>query len=400
MNAIEDLLRDAFEADAQTVRAEDVPPLAIACQPGSRRSLSSRLTRSRLVVPLAAAAAVIAVVLGAGLVVPGLLAGPGTAGRALSQRARSALFGTLTTVRPPRYLVGLDNGSGPASDVGIYSARTGRLIAQVSPPRSGLGFIATAAAGGDLSFVVAAAARSGQCATWFYRLTLSSTGRVASLTPLAVPRVPGEIIPPSGLTASADGRTVAYTANGCGHGNGWLGVIDLVSHKARIWRADAEDLWSLSLSATGGLVLYVNSTVYGGDGSVQVLRTDARPGALSERARVVAPGNAGVGADGSVALTPDGRTVLACTEAGTGSAGQRTANVSALAVATGSPLGVVHSWRHVDSAPCMISAAPSGGYLIVADISMHGIGIGLDLATGRSWQIGLGRPNPPLGLSW
>jgi hypothetical protein len=400
VNAIEDLLSDAFEADAQTVRAEDVPALAIACQPGSRRSWSSRMTRSRLVVPLAAAAAVIAVVLGAGLVVPGLLAGPGAAGRALSQRARSALFGTLTAVRPPRYLVGLENGSGSASDVGIYSARTGRLIAQVSPPRPGLGFIATAAARGDLSFVVAAAPRSGQCATWFYQLTLSSTGRVASLTPLAVPRVPGEIIPPSGLTASADGRTVAYTANGCGQGNGWLGVIDLVSHKARTWRADAEDLWSLSLSATGRLVLYVNSTVYGGDGSVQVLRTNARPGALSERARVVAPGDAGVGADGSVALTPDGRTVLACTEAGTGSAGPRTANVSALAVATGSPLGVVHSWRHVDAAPCMITAAPSGGYLIVADISTHGIGIGLDLATGRSWQIGGGRPNPPLGLSW
>ncbi len=334
--------------------------------------------------------------LAAEVLVPRLTAGPGGKGQALSQGARVALFGTSAGVRQPRYLVGIYQGT--SGDIGVYAARTGAMIAHVSPPRPGLNFTATAATASGLSFVVAAAPRSSPCETWFYRLTLSSTGRVASLAPLLM--VHGEIIPASGLTASADGRTVAYTANGCGQGNGWLGVLNVTTRKVRTWRADAEDLWSLSLSATGRLVLYVNSTVYGGDGSVQVLRTDARPGTLSKRARVVVPGAAGVGADGSVALTPDGATVLACTERGTGSPGQRTATLSAVAVATGSPLGIVHTWRNPAAAPCMISAAPAGGYLILSDISPEGIGTELDLITGHWWRIGSGDQNPPIGLSW
>jgi hypothetical protein len=397
MSAIEDLLMDAFEADSRTVRAEDVPPLTIPSPPAVRRGWSPRTAGP--VIPLAAAGAVIAVVLAAAVAIPLLLPGPAAMGPALSQRSRIALFGPLASVRQPGFLVGLSNGSGSTSYVGIYGARSGRMIARVDPPRPGLTFTATAATKG-LSFVVAAAPRSGPCRTWFYRLTLSAAGRVASLAPLAVPEVRGEIIPPNGLTASADDRTVAYTANGCGQGKGWLGVIDLPSRKVRTWRADTEDLSSLSLSAAGRLVLYVNSTVYGGDGSIQVMRTDARPGTLSERARVVVAGGAGVGTDGSVTLTPDGKTVLACTESGTGGASHRVATLSALAVATGSPLGVVRSWRNPAAAPCMISAAPAGGYLILSDISPHGIGTALDLITGHSWQIGSGDQNAPIGLSW
>jgi hypothetical protein len=101
-----------------------------------------------------------------------------------------------------------------------------------------------------------------------------------------------------------------------------------------------------------------------------------------------------------VTLTPDGKTVLACTESGAGAPGHRTATLSALAVATGSPLGVVHTWPHIGAAPCMISAAPAGGYLIVSDIGQRGIGTGLDLVTGKTWRIPGGGQDPPVGLSW
>ena len=391
MSAIEDLLTGAFEADAQMVRAEDVPPLML---PGQRRAYHRWSPRTiRLIIPLAAAVAVIAAVLATEVVVPLITGGPDAHGRALSQRARIALFGAAAGIRQPRFLVGLASGNGSTSDIGVYGARTGRMIAHVNPPRPGLTFTATAATAGGLSFVVAAAPRSGPCETGFYRLLLSPAGQLASLTPLAL--VDGEIIPPSGLAASADGRTIAFTANRCGAGKGWLGVMDLASRKVRKWRADAEDLWSLSLSENGRLVLYVNSTVYGGDGSVQVLRTDARPGTLSQRARVVIPGDTGVAADGSVALTPDGKTVLACTESGPGTSGHRTAVLSALTVATGMPLGVVQSWRNPAAAPCVISAAPASGYLFLSDISRRGIGTAIDVATGQSWQVGARAAEPP-----
>ncbi|HEY2639045.1 MAG TPA: hypothetical protein VGI66_04060 [Streptosporangiaceae bacterium] len=115
---------------------------------------------------------------------------------------------------------------------------------------------------------------------------------------------------------------------------------------------------------------------------------------------MVTAGGAGVAADGSVALTPDGKTVLACTESGAGAPGRRTATLSALALATGRPLGAVHIWQSPAAAPCMISAAPASGYLFLSEISRRGIGTAIDVITGRSWQVGDGTQNPPIGMSW
>jgi hypothetical protein len=394
--AIEDLLRDAFQADALTVRAGDMPPLATPPSRRAGRSMSGLLLNSRFAIPLAAAVAVVTVVLAAELVMPRLVAGRETAGAPLSPQLRSTLFGAPDARQPP-YLVGGYDSSGLGADIGVYSARTGRMLSHLRPPRPHLFFDATAATADDLSFVVAAEPRSGSCVTWLYRLTLTRTGKVASLAPLRVPEVAGEIIPPSGLSASASGQTIAYTANGCGQGDGWLGVIDVASGSVRTWKADAEDLLSLSLSANGQHVLYVNSTVYGGDGSVQMLQTRARPGSLARRARIVVPGAAGVGANGSVALTTDGTTVLACTESG--GSGSHTATLSALTASTGRPLGIVHRWEDVTVAPCTIDAVPATDYLLVSDIS-GAMAIRINLATGQTWQIPGRGQNPPSGISW
>ncbi len=396
MSAIEDLLTDAFHAEAQTVQAESVPPLASG--PRSPHRAGSILTARKSLAAAAAAAAVLVVVLAAAVAVPRLMTGSDQAGQPISAATRSALFGATAGTRQPPYFIGAYDVPGSAADVGIYNARTGRMVSHVSPPERGLTFSATAPTGNVLSFIVTAEPGPGHCSTWFYRLTLTAAGGVASLVPLQ--EVHGEIIPPSGLTASAGGQTVAYTANGCGGGKGWLSVIDLRSRTIKTWQADAEDLWSLSMSADGRLVLYVDSTVYGGDGSVQVLRTSARPGPLSRVARIVVPGGSGVGADGSVAMTPDGNYFFACTEAGAGSPAAHTATVTALAVATGSPLGALHTWSNVHMAPCMVSAVPTGGYLMVSDISPHAIGTRLDLATGQTWQVGGDAGNPPSGVSW
>jgi hypothetical protein len=398
VSSIEDLLRDAFQADAQTMRAEDVPDLATS-RGRARPARSSRMLVSRLAVPLTAAAAVVAVVLTAELVAPRLMTGPGVAGQPLSPQTRSALFGSGAGTRQPPYLIGEYNSSGSVTSIGVYSVRTGRMVSHIVPPRAGLTFTASAATGNDLSFVVAASPRAGSCVTWFYRLTLTQRGQAASLVPLRVPEAHGEIVPPNGLTASASGQTIAYTANGCGSGKGWLGVIELGSRTVRSWKADAEFLWSLSLSADGQLVLYVDSTIYGGDGSVRLLPTSARPGLLSQRARVVVPGDEGVAADGSVALTPDGKTIIACTDARSTSPGPLTATLSALTAATGRPLGVLYRWPGVAVAPCIVSSVAAGRYLVVSDISAA-IGIRLDLATGQARKIPGSGDTLPIGVSW
>ncbi len=401
MNTIEDRLRDAFRADALTVTAvpqftgqETVPAGAAGRGRAGRRSWRRASgPGGRLLRPLAAAAAVTAIAVFAALAVPRLLPGSGTAAGPISPDARAALFGPGTPARQPPFLVGVSGGSGP-DGIGVYSSRTGRLTASLRPPRPGLSFRASAATAADLTFVVAAERGPKSCATWLYRLRLTPRGRIASLTPLAVPKVAGEILPPSGLSASATGKVIAYTADRCGGGKGWLGVIHLASRSVRTWRADSEDLWSLSLSASGTALLYVDTQVYGGDGTVRLLRTDAPPGALSARARVVLPASQGIGEAGSVALSPDGKTLLACAES------QHAAALSAYSTATGSLLGQLHQWRNVNVSPCMISAVPNGRYVLVSDILLRSIGTRLDLVTGRARPVPGGQPDPLAGISW
>ena len=98
MRAMEERVRDAFGAAAQTVTAEDLPgPPAPAGRSGSARGLRAWTPRARMhaLVPIAAAACVTVIVVTATLVVPKLLAGP-SAGRA---------GGALTG--PPRFFAGV-----------------------------------------------------------------------------------------------------------------------------------------------------------------------------------------------------------------------------------------------------------------------------------------------------
>ncbi len=400
MNTIEDRLRDAFRADALTVTAvpeladQVAVPASAARTPVARAWLRASGPGRLLVGPLTAAAAVTAIAVLAAVAIPRLLPGPGTAAGPMSRNARVALFGAGAAAGQPPFLVGISAGSGRAAGLGVYNARTGQLITSLRPPRPGLSFRATAATAGNLSFIVAAEPRSGSCATWFYRLRLTRQGRLASLTPLAVPKVPGEIIPASGLSASATGKVIAYTANRCGGGEGWLGVIRVASGSVRTWQADSEDLRSLSLSASGAALLYVDPPAYGGDGTVRLLGTDARPGALSARARVFLPASRGIADAGSVALSPDAKTLLACAES------QHAATLSAYDIATGRWLGLLHQWRNVGVSPCMISAVPAGRYVLVSDILLHDIGTRLNLSTGRAWPVPGVQQDPLAGISW
>ena len=116
----------------------------------------------------------------------------------------------------------------------------------------------------------------GGCSTWLYRLQLTAQGHEAALTPLKVPKVNGLIPPVNGLSAGADGNTVAYSASPCSQGqDGLVGVISLRTGRVRTWRLNATSARSVSLSPDGRTLAFVDTVVYGGDGTVRTMPADA-----------------------------------------------------------------------------------------------------------------------------
>jgi hypothetical protein len=282
MRAMEDRVRDAFGAAAQTVNAEDLPgPPTPAGRSGSARGLRAWTPRARMhaLVPIAAAACVTAIVVTATLVVPKLLAGP-SAGRA---------GGALTG--PPRFFAGVAEpvpAYPPSTVLNIYRSATGRVVATVQPPGPNHVFAAVSRLGNDHTYVAAAMTSFRGCTTQLYRFTIDPRGRPSGLTPLSVPRVTGSVME---LVSSADGNVLAYTASGrCAPGHQIAGVIHLASRQVTTWAISNGSLHggSVSLTADGSVLGFAA----GGSGpyapqDVWVLPTNAPPGPLTRHARKV-----------------------------------------------------------------------------------------------------------------
>lgn len=333
-----------------------------------------------------------------------------TPGPATSASDRT-LFGPYTAAAPPPFLVAL-NLNIPRPGVSVLSATTGRPIATLAPPQKGLSYRDTAATADSRTFIVAAESQSGECGTWLYRLRLTAQGHEEALTPLKVPEISGLILPTNDLSVSANGRMVAYSATPCTggpvttsngmvaqnghHPSGVVGVIDLLTKQVRIWHLKSESAFSLTLSRNGQMLAFVNTVVYGGDGTVRSLPTSAPPGSITPRSHIVLPAGLNVDVNGSVAMNPDGTIMLACSEK------SHSATLAAYDVISGRLLSIVHVWHHVDIAPCQVSVAPSGRYVLVYNLSLTGIGTRIDLATGQLTElVGVsGHQPPPLGVSW
>jgi hypothetical protein len=388
VNAIEDRLRDAYRAAAETVGPDSVPdlsglPAADRARTGRRgipHSPGGQRWR-RLAIPVAAAVAVSLIATTAWLARPGG-SRPSGLGPAIGGSAPA-----------PPFIVG-SSGSSPAR-LTVYRATTGQVLARIPAPGRGLDLYHTAATRNDRVFVVAAARTNGGCYTLFYRLLLTRSGRLASMTRLAVPRAQNMMA--YGVAASADGMTIAYTAGPCDGGHGQVGVLHVGSQAVRTWSLQSEGALSPSLSPDGRLLYFVNTTVLGGDGTVRALRTDAPPGPVARRARVMLSAKAGISESGSIALARHGQVLLAC------SVSQHVAYLSVFRPATGTRFAVsqsVHSWPHVSVLPCTITVTPDGSRALVSTI-VPGIGTRVDLATGRARPIpGSHRGNPPEALSW
>jgi hypothetical protein len=61
--------------------------------------------------------------------------------------------------------------------------------------------------------------------------------------------------------------------------------------------------------------------------------------------------------------------------------------------------GVLHTWRLPVIGPCLISAAPSGGYLLMSGIHTGNFTL-INLVTGRLTTVTRGWRSTPVGISW
>jgi hypothetical protein len=296
MRAVEERVRDAFGAAAETVTAQDLPgppsPAGRAPARGVRARAARMRTRAFVTVafvPVAAAAAVTIIIVTAALVVPNLLTGP------RGGRSPGVLAGA------PAYFAGV--AGTPPTVVNIYRSATGRVVASFPTPRHLKMFTAVARLGGDRGYVVAAVT-SNECTTRLYRFRIDSRGRPSGLTPLSVPKVTGAV---GELVGSTAGNVLAFTAAGpcTPRARTPVGVIHLATRQVTTWtfqsarrrwdRAHTFKYWepyatagSLSLTADGSVLGFLaGSDRRDGPQDVWVLPTSSPPGPLTRHARKV-----------------------------------------------------------------------------------------------------------------
>jgi hypothetical protein len=350
VNSLEDRLRGAYQAAADTVAPDTVRGLPAlgdepGAAPGGRRSPASwqiwafrraarragrtRLSGRGLAIPLAAAAAVLAIVVSASIVAPRILAGPPSGGQGpVGGLAQGYAGHRLPAASAPKFFVAVQATSSDvqyATTLAVFSSVTGRVVGRLELPVQNRYFQAVAALGSDRTFVVAASPgqRPGTwrtCGTWLYRFHLTPQGRPTGLT-LLRPELPG-FVQPNGLTASADGSAVAYDIMTCTQTKtsifrdlGQVGLLDVNSGRTRSWTYKFPATpYSLSLSADGSLLGMVSNPSDGTGESSQainaawVLPATAAPGQLGQRYRkVLGPPASPI----SAAISPTGAVTIA-----------------------------------------------------------------------------------------
>jgi len=237
MNAIEDRLRAATRAAAGTVAPGSAPPLHLPGEPdtapGWRRGPRLRAGRNwpRWLTPLAAAAAVVAVVT-ASLAISGSIHARRPGERPAT--GRGAVLAGL-----PRYYVSLAggrSGTGPYHAV-VRATSSGKVIATVAPPRPYGTFTLAAGAGDGRAFVLAAVRPGNRPApTKFFLLRIGRSAGHVRLTALPIPAVPADA-QVSGIALTPDAAKLAVALRG-GTGGGpgpAIQVYSVATGDHRVW---------------------------------------------------------------------------------------------------------------------------------------------------------------------
>jgi len=374
VNALEDRLRDAYRAAADTIDPATIPSLAVSMQPPAT---SSRWMR--FVTPLAAAAAVTLVVTVATLAV-------GTSPRhhARTVKTRPAAAASL----PAFTLVDL------GSSVTVYNTRTGDSVATLKAP-AGQQFEDVASGGTARTFLAATGSSGSACHAHFYRFQISATGQPSRLTFLR--SVPGS--QPTAVAATPGGGTYAYSTVHCRTAppNGGIGISGQAGN--RTWTYPVGDDYAFSLAPTAdGRTLALSLFVGYGPGQGQqdvLLNTQSTSPTVAGASRILPA----VPFSQTLAISPDGQTLYACASDGP------TGTLAAYSTATGALIRVLHQWPAPAGFTCQASTDPTGRFLLAAvtpDVSQPWTLIGFDLQTNASATVPVHPDLPYQGtqLAW
>lgn len=343
MNDLEDRLRDAYRALADTVDPAEIPDLTVATE--SRATLTRPM---RLITALAAAAAVALVAV--------LITIPG--GISAWHHPRAAKISTTVPARAPAFTI-VDKGSSLA----VYSTLTGESVASLAAPAHQR-FQLVASGGTARSFLAATGLAGSACHAYFYRFELSASGQPSALTFL---RSVADS-QPTAVAATPGGGSYAYSTVHCvtAPPNGEIGISGQVGN--RTWAYDEADDYAFSLAATAdGHTLAFSLAAPSGD---MLLNTGSTARTVDSASRILSS----VPASATLAISPDGQTLYACTST----------SLAAYSTTTGAQLRELRQWPG-QGPSCQISLDPTGRFLLAAmtpNVQQASTLIGFDLHTG------------------
>lgn len=426
MNTLEDRLRDAYRAAAETVRPEEILSGAILSPPDHARRRARRTgrpdhgaSRRRVLMPLAAAAAVLAVVAAVAVLLP--RAAPGL-GRGKSADGRT----TPTLLTTPAYFVELNWSQHPS--MFVANATTGAQGARISLPFPSTDLTSVATGDGQ-TFVVAATA-PGSSSTSLYRFSLAANGTPSPMTPFT--KVTGQISDPWDMAVSANGEFIAYqtmttdeVATPRRPQHGYLAVLDTVTGQTKQWTFHTAaygfmtGTGNVSISASGSVAGFGN----------EVVDTSAAPGSLAARGRVIATNgefgpsvtyNIQTAPDaksesgpsvivGGLNVAPDGKTVYFATfrENKYAKPVWSSWQLRAFDLATGQTR-LVRSFPGTEGGPAAVTFDPTGRYMLVESVINTGSATKplpatklavVDVATGQLTQLNVSWAADP-AIAW
>jgi hypothetical protein len=408
MNTLEDRIRAAVVQTAEEIAPGSIRPLSLNGQPGlGRRTRAGRAAQAnpgsarwpRALIPVAAAASVIAVV-AASLAVTGGTgrSRPGKAPQIVSAASRAALASV------PEFYVAMTPGfMGMNNRAQVRATATGTVLATVAAPAPYNTFSWVSAAADDRTFVLAAQEwtpippgsasgsaerRDDDTPTKFFVLHLSSDGRTVQLSALPIPVQPGRVWI-DGIALSPDGSklAVAVNQNGAAEINPAIAVYTVATGARTqwVWPGDAvignQKPWGSPLSWTAdGRTLAFQIVPANGTIEVRLLNTDAPGGTMASRLGVKWTDGGVTGANGVVIrgsrtrpanslgsyntlITPDG-TKIVCVTGGTTSNGVTEFDAATARVASDTyPQATDVLWTNASGSALIVSRASAVGVL-------------------------------------
>ena len=313
MPDIENLLRKELKRAAERVQPELLRPLQV---PTRRPSWRPRL------LPLAAAAAVIAVIT-AGALVAGL--------PAAHQPAAHQAAGSGSASLPRFYVTTSSTPDGRGIQAVVHTSASGQVVGTVPVPSaepvewadSGGTFVTAAA--DDRSFIIGV--QGGQAPTKLgldlrlFRFAISAAGKLGHLTELAPAPMPNETT--EGIALSPDGKLLAVSLQNDSSPDavGAIQVLDLVTGATRTWTAPAHSVYIPGPPswADGSRVIaftWLNADQSGlmsAPRGIRLLDTAAPGDNLVAGPLIVPNGVVAAGSIVSALITPDGRDVIVVT---------------------------------------------------------------------------------------